>query len=321
MTDLQELLHRAAGADSPRFTVDDVRHRVRRRRKVRRGVLVGLLTAVVLATVAVVESTTAPDVDLVEAPGVPDLGRRWTAIYSNEMGVAPEGSFIELRGDGTFLGSDGCNSFMGRYTIRDDRLLVVDLTTTKKVCASQEATGLVEILRADPTVGAEGGALGTLRLSALDRGYVVFEASDPGPDEGMIASDIVLPVPGGDVTVRFLTPRTISVGDDRQVRRSYVENNSTGRASVWASHAIEGLPATCPLGEHHRWEDLEPELSGPERGELFPQLNPDPGESLGTAFLRDVPETCRGDFTLVLLATSDPVDGEVVERRVPFTIR
>ena len=323
MTSLQELLERAADAEPVRLTLDDVRHRARQRRRTRRALLGGVCAIAVAVGVVAVEQQ---DVDQVDVGGpIESLGleRRWIALYSNGIPVAPEDAYIEFRDDGTVVGSDGCNTFDGRFTVGGERLVIADLEATEADCTRVEEVALIEILLADPTVTTVGGAVGTLRLGSNDYGFVAFDAAEAGPEEGMIETQVDVEAPdGGEVTLLFRTPRTITVGDERQLLRWTGVNESRDPVTVWADYAFEGLPAACPLGEHHRWEQLEPELRDESRGQLFPQANLEPGGRGGAVHLDDVPDSCRGDFVLVLLATSDPVDGgEVVERRVPFTVR
>lgn len=323
MTDMTDLLRRAAEPGPVGFTVVDVRRRVRQRRRTRRGLqaaAVAVVVAVGTTTLALDDVQRIDSADLVDAPV---LEQRWTALYSNAVGIASAGAYLELRDDGTLAGSDGCNRFQGRFAVDDDRIVVDNLAVTEGVCGGVDAVAIVEILDRDPRVSSVGGGVGTLRLGAPDVGFVAFEATGAGPEEGIVETEVAVPGPaGGRVSMLFRTPRTVTVGTDRQILRWYGRNDSGERATVWADYAIEGLPASCPLGEFHRWEDLEPELRVATRGELFPQHNLEPGATSGFTARREVSDRCRGDYVLVLLATNDPVGGgEVVERRVPFTIR
>jgi heat shock protein HslJ len=322
MTDLHDLLERAAEAEPVRFTVDDVRQRVQRRRWTRRAAVGGLSVVSVLVGAVALDRHDADQVGVTADVDPPALVRRWTALYSNWIDPAPAGAHLDLRDDGTLVGSDGCNSFDGKWTAHGDQLTVDDLMATKVACPPDEDLHLVEILSEDPQIGTLGGADGTLRLQALDAGFVAFMAADPGPLEGIVETRVdVVTGPGGPVTSVFRTPRTITIGEDRQLVSWTLTNNSAAPATIWASYAIEGLATRCEFDELRRWEVMGPDLRASGRADLYPQYNLEPGDQARSAGRHHLPDGCQGDFVLVLLATSDPVDGEVVEHRVPISIR
>lgn len=171
-------------------------------------------------------------------------------------------------------------------------------------------------------MSALGGADGTLRLQSDDSGFLALTAAEPGPQEGIVKTRLDVDAPaGGTVEVVFSTPRTIATGAERQVVRWNATNRSASPVAAWASYAIERLPTRCDFEVFHRWETVGPDLKMNGRAELYPQHNLGPGEHGGATQLEFVPDGCRGDFVLVLLATADPIGGDVFERRVPISIR
>src|SRR5687768_12549951 len=104
MTDLHDILERAAEAEPVRFTVDDVHRRVIHRRWTRRAVLSGLSVVSVLVGAVALDRHDADQVSVTADVDPPALVRRWTALYSNWVDPAPAGAHLELRDDGTLVG-------------------------------------------------------------------------------------------------------------------------------------------------------------------------------------------------------------------------
>jgi heat shock protein HslJ len=75
---------------------------------------------------------------------------------------------LELAGDGTLRGSDGCNDLDGRWVLDGDVLRVREVSQTDMACpGDDQAEHVAEVLLGDPAVRHEGR---TLRLMAGARG-------------------------------------------------------------------------------------------------------------------------------------------------------
>jgi len=90
----------------------------------------------------------------------PRKGREATAV-----GRTPEQPFLELRADGSWTGSDGCNGLAGRWSIGGDgRLLAVAAPTTAIGCDNVDlGSALVRAAR----VGFDGSSLILLDAAGL----------------------------------------------------------------------------------------------------------------------------------------------------------
>jgi hypothetical protein len=90
---------------------------------------------------------------------------------------------------------------------------------------------------------------------------------------------------------------------------------------VWATVAIEGLPADCELEGVARWEQLGDDIAQ-GRWDSNPRMDLEPGEGGRSGVARpDVPTECAGEFTLVVLMSTDFSSPDaVVQEHLPITI-
>jgi heat shock protein HslJ len=176
MTGLEELLRTAA--DGPvSFDVDDVRRRVdqrRRRRKLQGTAMVALVLVGVTTLVFALRDQPSERVETAAVPAAAeDLVGRWQVTAYSAVGVPPAGVFLELSGDGTLVGHDGCNGFSAHWSVTDGRLEVADLAATKRSCPDQADMGLLTILGAGPTIETSDLAPAALTLRTAS-GFVVI---------------------------------------------------------------------------------------------------------------------------------------------------
>lgn len=78
------------------------------------------------------------------------------------------GQYVQFKASGELFGFAGCNSFVGKYTQRGDRLTVTELSVTKTVC--------------EDMMGAEAafldGIKGSHRLDIVGGDIRVYNADD-----------------------------------------------------------------------------------------------------------------------------------------------
>lgn len=122
-----------------------------------RKMLAGALTILALAALAGCATGPAGSVNFPE-----DAYGAWESPV--------EGAFLEIRDDGTFGGSDGCNGFGGEYTVGDGVLELQPGFTTQMFCE-----GVDDWLKNTATVSVAGDTLvahdkGGAELGQLTRG-------------------------------------------------------------------------------------------------------------------------------------------------------
>jgi heat shock protein HslJ len=164
MTELHELLERAAGDEPVGFTTVDVERRVRRRTSRRRagaGAAAAALVVLGLATWISVDRTderrvaTAPTSDRLEDV----LVGEWVI---NDLGIVPGGAIsprwlptLTFEPDGTVNGSLGCNTFGGMWAIEGSRLRLPERISTTAGCEDDRMAverHLDELLNDGPNV-------------------------------------------------------------------------------------------------------------------------------------------------------------------------
>lgn len=78
------------------------------------------------------------------------------------------GQYVQFKPNGELFGFAGCNSFVGQYSQRGDRLTVTDIVVTKTIC--------------DDMMGAEAafldGIKGSHRLDVVGGDIRVYNADD-----------------------------------------------------------------------------------------------------------------------------------------------
>jgi heat shock protein HslJ len=194
MTALQELLERAAETETVRFGAADVRRRVQRRSRRRRSAMAAVaLVLIAGATVWAVTTRTgdtADRTDVATGPGDSETGDDiegvWAPIAYSAVVVPPPGVYIELEGDGTLYGNDGCNSFSATWSVDRGHLIVGEIEQTLQACDPEQDTHLIDILRDQPEIAQPAtsvdGERATLELHS-DRGFVAFEPANEVPPD------------------------------------------------------------------------------------------------------------------------------------------
>ena len=229
------------------------------------------------------------------------------------------GVYLDLREDGTLGGFDGCNDFSGHWTLEGDRLTVTQLKGAQNPCPPDSDTGLQVILNAGPTVGVPADASADLELRSPS-GVVSFDRA--AGSKALTDTELMVDLDGGDVAkVTFRTPRTVAAGSERVLARWTAVTSSEQPVSVWAAVAIEGLPEDCQLEGVARWEQLGDDI-GQGVWDSYPRMDLEPGQGDVSGVARpDVPDECAGEFTLVLLMSTDFASPDaVVQERLPITI-
>lgn len=232
MTDLEEMLERAAGSAPVRFGTEDVRRRVRRRSRARRaGAAMVVVPALVIAglwgTAEVVDDP-AEQVEVADGGG--DTGiegglvGRWTPVAYSAVTVGSVlDPYVEFVDGGSVRGDDGCTSFTASWTVRGDRLIIERFEEGPEVCDLPSDTMLIEILRDNPTIGSPELVPGSLELRSA-RGFVTFErtrdlAVTSSTTEPPVSGPPVTTIEAGDVPVRW-------VGHDGDHRLVVVDTSS-----------------------------------------------------------------------------------------------
>lgn len=189
MTNLEDMLERAAGSAPVRFSTEDVRRRVRRRSRVRRtGTAMAVVPVLVIGGwwgTAELFDDPAERVEVADGGG--DTGidggleGRWTPVAYSAVTVGSMlDPYVEFVEGGSLRGDDGCTSFTASWTVRGDRLIIEGFEEGPPVCDLPSDTMLIEILRDNPTVGPPGLVPGSLELRSA-RGFVTFERAVDDP--------------------------------------------------------------------------------------------------------------------------------------------
>ena len=229
------------------------------------------------------------------------------------------GVYLDLREDGTLGGFDGCNDFSGHWTVEEDRLAVTQLVGAKNPCAPGSDTGLQVVLNAGPTIKVPADGSADLELRSPS-GVASFDRAE-GP-KALTDTELMVDLDGGDVAkVTFQTPRSVAPGAERVLARWTAVTSSDEPVSVWAAVAIDGIPEGCQLDGVARWEQLGDDIAQ-GHWDSHPRLNLEPGQGGLSGVARpDVPAECAGEFTLVVLMSTDFSSPDaVVQERLPITI-
>jgi heat shock protein HslJ len=149
----------------------------------------------------------------VPQPQTPLEGTDWVAIgYNTGRGSVSSlaiGSPITARFEsGNLTGSSGCNMYSARYTVDGNRLIIGDLTSTRRACA---APGVME------QEAAYLAALGTVRAYRMQGTGLILQTSDGataatftvamGAPRSLVPSEGISPV-----VARYTSVLTPSVG-------------------------------------------------------------------------------------------------------------
>ena len=190
MTNLEEVLDRAAGSEPVGFGPEEVRRRVRRRSRARRAgaAMVAVPVLVGAGMWGATRLTDDPAVRVEVADGDGDGGAgfnggldgRWTPVAYIAVTVGSVlDPYIEFEDGGSLRGDDGCTPFTASWSLEGDRLVIDRFEAGPSECELPSDTMLIEILRDDPTVGPPELVPGSLELRS-GRGFVTFERDEPG---------------------------------------------------------------------------------------------------------------------------------------------
>jgi heat shock protein HslJ len=241
-------------------------------------------------------------------------GRRTAPENRADLQTTPHADeYIEFRADGTLGGNDGCTGFGGHWRLEGAQLVVGALASDGIDCAPAFERTLRRVLETKPTVTPASRA-GTIVLMS-PAGTVVLGGRDNQIESELMADEL-----DGVVKVTFHTPRSLASGSQRTLATWTAATSVEPAISAWVQIAIDGLPDDCRLESIPRWEELSADIATGS-WDTTPRWDHRRGESTGDrAIRRDVPASCAGSYTMVLLLSTDFVAAHIVTERVPITI-